>query len=145
LNEIVTIYYELDTAPPDISNIMQTPSQNSVFPEDEVKVNATVTDDLSGVKLVILNYTNNNGTWNPIEMTNIEGNIWNATIPAFPYNTNVTYTITAKDNFNNIATIQETGQIYWYIVVPEFSPTTILLILMAAALLISIARKKTKL
>jgi hypothetical protein len=142
LNEIVTIYYELDTAPPDISNIMQTPSQNSVFPEDEVKVNATVTDDLSGVKLVILNYTNNNGTWNPIEMTNIEGNIWNATIPAFPYNTNVTYTITAEDNFNNIATIQETGQIYWYIVVPEFSPFTILLILMAAALLISIARIK---
>jgi len=142
LNEIVTIYYELDTTPPEISNVMQTPSHNSVFPEDEVKVNATVTDDLSGVKLVILNYTNNNGTWNPIEMKNIEGNIWNATIPAFPCNTNVTYTIIAKDNFNNLATIQETGQIYWYIVVPEFSPFTILLVLMAAALLISIACRK---
>lgn len=144
LNEIVTIYYQLDTTPPEISNVVQTPSHNSVFPEDKVKVNATVTDDLSGVKLVILNYTNNNGTWNPIEMKNIEGNIWNATIPAFPYNTNVTYTITARDNFNNIATIQETGQIYWYIVVPEFSLFMILLILMAATLLISIACRKNQ-
>jgi len=142
LNEIVAIYYGLDSTPPNISNITQTPSQNSVFPEDEVKINATVTDDLSGVKRVILNYTNDNGTWNTIDMTNIEGNTWNATIPAFPYGTNVTYTITAEDNFNNISTTQETGQIYQYIVIPEFSPFMILLILLGTVLLISIARRK---
>lgn len=144
LKEITTIYYGLDTTPPKISNVTQTPSQNSVFPEDEVQVNATVTDDLSGVKQAILNYTNNNGTWNTIDMTNIEGNTWNATIPTFPYGTNVTYTIIAEDNFNNIAATQETGQEYQYAVIPEFSLFTILLILMTTALLISIAQRRIK-
>lgn len=142
LNEIVTIFYGLDTTPPNIGNITQTPSQNSVFPEDEVKVNATVTDDLSGVRRVILNYTNNDGTWNTIKMTNIEGSTWNATIPAFPNDTNVTYTIIAEDNFNNIITTQETGQECQYHVIPEFSSFMILLILMATVLLISIDRRK---
>jgi len=137
LSKIVSIYYELDTTPPSISEITQTPPRNSVFPEDEVKVNVTVIDDLSGVKCVILNYTNNNRTWNIVEMTNLEGNIWNGTIPAFPYNTNITYTITAEDNFNNKITTKETGQIYYYSVVPEFSPSMILLILTLTSLILS--------
>ena len=146
MKEIATIYYGLDTTPPNISNVTQTPSQNSVFPKDEVQVNATITDDLSGVKQAILNYTNNNGTWNTIDMTNIEENTWNATIPPFPYGTNVTYTIIAEDSFNNIATTQETGQEYQYDVIPEFSLFTILLFLMMTALLISIAlREKSSL
>jgi hypothetical protein len=146
LKEIATIYYALDTTPPNISNVTQTPSQNSVFPEDEVQENATVTDDLSGVKQAILNYTNNNGTWNTIDMTNMEGNTWNATIPTFPCGTNVTYTIIAEDNFNNIATTQETGQEYQYTVIPEFSLFTILPFFITTALLIGVApRKKSSL
>jgi hypothetical protein len=146
LKGIATIYYGLDTTPPYISNVTQTPSQNSVSPEDEVQVNATVTDDLSGVKQAILNYTNNNGTWNTIDMTNIEGNTWNATIPTFPYGTNVTYNIIAEDNLYNIATTQVTGQEYQYNVIPEFSLFTILLFFMTTALLIIIAlREKSSL
>jgi hypothetical protein len=139
LKEIATIYYGLDLTPPNIGNVTQTPSQNSIFPEDEVQVNATITDDLSGVKQAILNYTNNKGTWHTISMTNIQGIIWNATIPPLPYGTNVTYTITAEDNFNNIATTQETGQQYQYNVIPEFLPFTILLFFLTAMLLVGIA------
>jgi hypothetical protein len=145
LDSIASIYFALDTIAPNIINVLQTPYQNNVFPEDEVKVNATVTDDLSGVKRVILNYTNQNGTWNAIHMTNAEGNIWNATIRAYPYGTNVTYTIKAEDNFNNVVTSQEMGQEYQYYIIPEFPSFLILPISIAAMLLTGIAcRKRSK-
>jgi len=99
-----TVYFTVDTTPPNITDVSQIPLENNVLPEDEVKVNATVTDDLSGVKRVTLNYTNGNGTWFTINMTNPEGNIWNATIPTFPYGTNVTYVILAEDNVGNTVT-----------------------------------------
>lgn len=144
LNKIVPMHYGLDTTPPTISNVTQTPSQDSVLPKDAVAVNATVTDDLSGVRRVTLNYTNNDGTWSTVEMTNTEGNIWNAKIPAFPYDTNVTYAVTAEDNFNNIATTQ-TGQEYRYRVIPEFPSPTILSILLATlALTCTACRKKLR-
>ena len=120
VNAIASVYHSLDATPPEIIGIFQTPLHNSVLPEDEVKVNATVIDDLSGVRRVILNYTNHNGTWSTLDMSNIWGDVWNATIPAFTYGTNVTYTIIAEDNFNNKITSQEVGLECTYRVVPEF-------------------------
>jgi len=142
VNEIVNVYYGLDTTPPSISNVTQTPSPNNVSPEEEVTVNATVTDDLSGVKQVILNCSENNGTWNTIEMTNVEGNTWSATIPTCAYGTSVTYIITAEDNFNNVATTREAGQEYGYTVVPECPLFAFLPILTVAVLLAILARRK---
>ena len=143
VDTIASIYYALDTTPPDIIDVIQTPPQSNVLPEDEVKVNATVTDDLSGVRKVILNYTNHNGTWNYLDMTNIQGNFWNATIPIFPYGTNVTYTIVAEDNFNNTIMSQQVGLLFTYLVIPEFQVSAILLLAMLAmALATTVCRLK---
>jgi len=138
------VYFTVDTTHPNITDVSQTPPENNVLPTDEVKVNATVTDDLSGVKQVILNYTNGNGTWITAGMTNLEGNIWNATIPSFPYSTNVTYVIMAEDNANNTITTEEVfGYEYQYHVIPEFPSLIILpLFMIATFLAIIVYRRK---
>lgn len=132
----------LDTTPPNIVDVSQTPPENNVLPVDEVKVNATVTDDLSGIKQVVLNYTNGNGTWTTVDMTNLGGNIWNGTIPAFPYCTNVTYVIMAEDNANNTITTAEMGYEYQYHVVPEFSSITIVLLFMMTTLAVIVVHRR---
>jgi len=136
-----TVYFTVDTTPPNITSVSQTPPENNVLPTDEVKVNATVTDALSGVKQVTLNYTNGNGTWITAEMTNLEGDIWNGTIPAFPYCTNVTYVIIAEDNANNTITTEELEYEYQYHVIPEFQ-AAITLALFTFFTLIAVALTK---
>jgi len=136
-----TVYFTVDTTPPNITAVSQTPLENNVQPEDEVKVNATVTDDLSGVKQVTLNYTNGNGTWIIVDMANLEGNFWNATIPKFPYCTNVTYVIKAEDNANNTITTEELEYELQYHVIPEF-PIAIILPLFMFSVLIAVALPK---
>jgi hypothetical protein len=124
-----------DITPPNITDVSQFPFKNNVLPEDEVQVNATVTDDLSGVKQVTLNYTNGNGTLINVDMTNLEGNIWNATIPKLPYCTNVTYAIIAEDNANNTITTGEMGYEYQYHVIPELPSFIILSLFMLFTLI----------
>jgi len=136
-------YFTVDITAPNIAVVSQIPPKNNVLPEDEVRVNATVTDDLSGVKGVTLNYTTNNGTWFSVDMTNLEGTIWNATIPAFPYCTNVNYTVVAEDNVGNTITTDEME--YQYHVIPEFPSLLILPLFMIATLIAVVAyrRKRT--
>jgi hypothetical protein len=130
-----TVYFTVDTTPPNITNITQYPPLNNVLPKDEVKVNATVTDVLSTIKQVTSSYTNGNETWITTNMTNLGGNVWNATIPAFPYCTNITYMVIAEDNANNTITTKEMGHEYQYHVIPEFQPFLILPLLIIATLL----------
>jgi len=138
-----TVYFTVDTTPPNITDISQTPLENNVLPEDEVKVNATVTDELSGVKQVTLNYTSGDGTWVTVNMTKLEGNVWNATISAFPYGTDVTYKIIAEDNMDNTITTEELGYQYQYTVVPEFPTwTSMLLILIMLTVAIVIYKRR---
>ncbi|MEM3623452.1 MAG: hypothetical protein QXR76_06770, partial [Candidatus Bathyarchaeia archaeon] len=135
----------VDVTPPLIENVHQQPANDSVYPEDEVMVYANVTDDLSGVKQVTLNYTYTNatGTWNgTVIMDNLEGNLYNGTIPALPYCTNVTYIIIAEDNLNNMITTQEMGQEYRYHVIPEFSTQLMFPIIAASTLLAILIRKR---
>ena len=132
-----------DITPPNITGVSQSPPKENVLPGDEVKVNATVTDDVSGVERVVLNYTNGNGTWVIAEMTELEANLWNATIPAFPYGTNVTYVILAEDNAGHTVTSEELGYEYQYQVVPEF-PSVIILQLFIILSLISMVFMKLK-
>jgi hypothetical protein len=137
------VYFADDTTPPNIVDVSQVPSETEVWSEDNVKVNATVTDNFSRVKKVMLKYTNGNGTWITIEMTKIGEDVWNATIPPFPYDTNITYIITAEDSVNNTITSQEMGYTYQYHIVPEFSTIWLLPTIMIAALLMIIfCRKK---
>jgi WD40 repeat protein len=135
----------IDSTPPLIENVHQQPTNENVHPEDDVMVYANVTDDLSGVKQVILNYTytNSTGTWHgTITMGNPEGNIYNGTIPRLPYCTNVTYVIIAEDNFNNTVTTEEMGREYKYHVIPEFPPQFVLPLLVTATLLAMLLRKR---
>jgi len=132
-------------APPTISNVSQTPLADNVQPEDEVKISAIVMDP-NGVKQVILNYTytNSSGTWTcVVNMTNLEGNVWNATIPAFANGTNVTYRIIAVDNMNNTITTEDLGHEFQYIVIPEF-PSFFILILIITATLFTVIFYKRK-
>jgi hypothetical protein len=137
-----TVYFTVDTTPPNITDVSQTPPENNVLTEDEVKVNATVIDELSGVKRVTLDFTNGNGTWITVDMTSFEGNVWNATIPAFPYCTNVTYVIIAEDGVNNIITTEEMGHEHQYHVVPEFLSAMIMLLFTIATLLAVLLYKR---
>jgi parallel beta-helix repeat protein len=140
-----TVYFTVDTTKPDITNVVQDPLTN-VLPETVVKINATVTDATSRIKQVLLNctFTNSTDTWYTVfSMTHLTGDIWNATIPPYPYGTNVTYVIIAEDNAGNtITTEQIYGYKYEYQVVPEFPLPTILLLLMLATLLIAVVVRK---
>jgi hypothetical protein len=136
------VYFSDDTTPPNIANVSQVPSKTNVRPEDEVKLNASITDNLSGVKKVVLKYTNGNGTWTTVEMTKIEECVWNAVIPSFPYDTNVTYSIAAEDNVNNTITSQEMGYTVQHETVSEFSAPWLLPSFMITALLLIIFYKK---
>ncbi|MEM2105982.1 MAG: hypothetical protein QXV21_05925 [Candidatus Bathyarchaeia archaeon] len=139
------VCFYVDTLPPNITDVCQFPQAENVFPEDIVEVNATVTDDVSGVKRVSLffAYANASGVWiGVVDMVNVEGNVWSATIPSFPYCTNVTYAIEAEDNVGNFATTVEMGYVIQYHVIPEFQSFLILPVLIAASLLTSLFRKK---
>ena len=133
-----TVYFAVDTTPPNIMEVSQIPHASNVLPEDEVKVNVTVIDDLSGVKHMTLNCTTDNGTWFTHEMTNLEGNIWNCTIPRFPYCTNVTYVIIAEDSIGN----RITTRAHQYQIVPEFSLSFIYPLFMIATLVILIIYRR---
>ncbi|MEM3577259.1 MAG: hypothetical protein QXX51_02230 [Candidatus Bathyarchaeia archaeon] len=141
------VCFYVDTLPPNITDICQFPSAENVFPEDIVGVNATVTDDVSGVKRVTLFYAHANasGVWiSVVNMVNVEGEVWSAAIPSFPYCTNVTYAIEAEDNVGNIATTAEIEYVIQYHVIPEF-PSAIILtmsMLVVATLLTILFRKR---
>jgi hypothetical protein len=130
------VHFTIDATPPEITNVSQTPSKDNVNPDDEVRVNATVTDIMSGVQRVILNYTTNNGTWFNVEMSNLEDSIYNGTIPSFDYCTYVNYTIIAEDTFGNIITTEDMAYELDYHVVPEFVSS---MIMMAVMIIISLA------
>jgi len=131
-----TVYFTVDTTPPNVTNVSQSPLPNNVLPDDEVKVNATVIDILSEVRQVILIYTNGNGTWVFVYMTSLEGDVWNGTIPKFDYCTWMNYTFSAKDGVGNWNTHEEIyGYQYQYHVIPEFSLLIILSLFMTLSLL----------
>jgi glucose/arabinose dehydrogenase len=133
-----------DITPPTIGNVVQQPPENSVHLEETVRIEVNVSDDQSGVKLVVLNYTQNESVWFILNMTSVEAGLFNATIPAMPYNANVTYIIIAEDNANNVITTQELGREYRYVVIPEFpSSLSVILSLIASFSAVMAHRRKT--
>jgi len=132
-----------DSAPPFIENVDQEPAEDDVYPDDEVMVYANVTDE-SGVKQVILSYTNGNGTWISVNMTSLEYDVWNGTIPQFDFGTWINYTITAEDNVGNTITSEEVlGYQCRYHVIPEF-PLVILPLFMLATLIAAAAFRRKR-
>ena len=143
MGETATVWFTVDTTPPNITDVIQTPVDSKETPDDRVRVNATVTDTVSGVERVSLNYTDGNGTWIIAEMTNLEGDIWNGTIPAFPHGTNVTYIIIAEDKAGNTVTTEQLyGHPNEYKVLPEFPLWIILPLFLVATASTLVARKR---
>jgi hypothetical protein len=133
----------VDSTPPLIDDVYQEPASDNVLPDDTVMVYANVTDDLSGVKQVILAYTTDNETWVTVNMTNLEGDQYNGTIEGYPYCTTVRYVITAVDNYNNTITTVEKGYEYTYHVIPEFALQLFIpLFLVATVLALMLRRRK---
>jgi hypothetical protein len=133
-----------DSTPPNINEVTQEPDRNSVYPGDEVVIFANVTDDESGVKQVTLNYTTGNGTWFSLTMEPQETDIYNGTIPTFPYCTTVTYVVIAEDYANNTkTTIQMMLQLNYH-VIPEFTVPAFAAIFAATTLLAAAARRRKR-
>jgi parallel beta-helix repeat protein len=123
-----------------ICNVSQIPTGGTLLPTDQVMVNATVTH-LYAVERVMLNYTiaNDTGTFTvSVDMTNAEGDVWNATIPAYPAGTNVTYIIIGQDDMGNVISSQQQGYTLSYQVIPEFSSIVLLLTLAVLTLLVAV-------
>ena len=142
---LLTLYvFEVleDSTPPLIESVHQEPANDTVTPDDEVMVYANVSDDQTGVKQVTLSYTTDNETWFIANMTNLEGNLYNATIPPFQYSTNVRYLIMAEDYANNTITTEEMGYTYQYHVIPEFSSLLILPLFMLVSSIAALFYKK---
>jgi len=136
------VYFTVDTTPPSITQVVQSPTKENVYPTDKVKVNVTVTDALAGVKQVILNYTTNNVTWFSIVMTNVEGSIFNATIPEFPADTSVNYLIRAEDNVGNVNMSGKMEYTCQYPVIAEFASVIGLFLFMAVTLLVVVIYRR---
>jgi parallel beta-helix repeat protein len=139
------VTFEIDTAPPEIVSLIQTPPESNIMPDEIVAINVTIDDNVTGVKTVYLNYTctNTSGTFSGlILMTNTQGNSWNATLPGFPNGTNLTYMIVAEDNVGNIASsIQR--QLSYLDVVPEYSMLMAMSLLAACSFLaLALAKRK---
>jgi len=141
------IYFSVDTTGPNITDVSQIPPGQIITQDDKVAINATITDHLSGVKQATLVYSYINSSGGPwiedISMAPLAGDIWNATMPAYPQGTNITYAILAEDNAGNTITTQELGYYYQYSVIPEFpSVIAALLGLAFAATTIILSKKR---
>jgi len=126
-----------------VCNVSQTPEGGMIPPADEVRITATITH-LYPVERALLNYTttNSTGTFHlSLNMTNAKDDVWNATIPAFPLGTNVTYIIIVQDSEGNTISSQQQGYAFEYQVIPEFSYILMLAPLVIITLLMAIVSK----
>jgi len=134
-----------DNVPPEILSISRIPSEEYVQQGIAVKVNATVVDGSSGVKHVRLNYTHTNNSaaqTEIVDMQNLIGNVWNATIPSFLNGTNVTYLVIAEDYVGNNVTSEDLGYVCRYVVIPEYPMAAFSAFLMAITLLGVLVRRR---
>jgi hypothetical protein len=137
------VHFTVNTALPNITSIVQSPIASNVQPLTAVNVNATVTSTAT-ITQVTLNYTTDGGTWTPLAMTNLQGNIWNGTISGQGTGTSITYVIVAEDNESRTVNSQDLGYTLHYTVIPEFSPLFLVPVFILAAVLgVMIKRRKT--
>ncbi len=106
-----------DFVPPTISNVAHVP--NSPYPSEIVTVSAKVTEpaDASGVKNVLLWYTEA-GTWTFTDMT-LQDGVWIADIPGQNGGLGVKFFVEAFDNAGNNA---ETSTFGYTVIIPNISP-----------------------
>ncbi len=132
----------LDTSPPSVTSLMQTP-ENEIQPNQSVKIVANVTDKPSSVKEVTLFYSlNHSTTWTDLPMIlNETTNLYETTIPGQSIGTLVQYKIVAYDHAGNQAIDDDNGYFHSYVVVFELSPILTLIMFTVYGTLARIARK----
>jgi len=87
---------KFDNSPPTISDIDHEPETPK--PDDEVTVSASIIDDFSGVKEVVLWFSTDGGnTWNQVEMRNPTGSTYTADIPNQAGGVTVQFKVSAED------------------------------------------------
>jgi parallel beta-helix repeat protein len=116
---------KLDKTNPTIGIPLRMPS-GDVLPSQEVKVTVDATDDLGGVKNVILLYTVTDGTiWKNLNMSyNIYTSLYEVTIPSQPAGTSVKFKIVVYDHAGNIDVEDNSGKYYKYTVYTPLSLST---------------------
>ncbi len=119
----------VDDTPPKIGSPLHTPQDPT--PDKQVRVNVNATDEISGIREVILSYGNDTN-WVNMSMTWIGGDTYTANITEMPYQTNVRYKIIAYDNSNNSAVNDNDENFYTYIVISEFSSVAIIMVFFVA-------------
>jgi len=134
----------LDITPPTIGTPSQDPDFTAVEPYQNVTVTVDVLDEGVGIREVTLSYTINEGqTWTNTTMNNISNNTYMGKIPGFQADTHIQYKIIAYDKANNPAVEDRNGEYYIYTVIPEFTATMFLLILVLSTIVIFIAKKRS--
>ncbi len=112
----------VDDTPPRIEAVVQVPPESVVPLDVEVLVKVSTADSVSGVRYVSLTLTaiDASGTQSKvINMTSLDGYNWEATLPSFAQDTNVTYTIRAEDLSGNAVDTDTMGCHYYYCIIPE--------------------------
>jgi parallel beta-helix repeat protein len=133
-----------DKTPPTIETLSYTPSEGVPL-NQEVTVTVNVTDTKSGVKNVTLSYKLGNATsWIDLLMNyNETSHLYEIVIPGQPNQTSVSFKITAFDNAENMATIDNAGKYYVYNVIPEFTLIALLSSMIVSSLIIVYAKRKS--
>ncbi len=115
----------IDETPPHVDSPAHEPE--TAMPYQNVTVSVNVTDELSGVREVILSYSASDGA-NWINTTMTKAVLaYRGIIFGYPEGTNISYKILAYDNKGNVAINNNTGLYYVYTVIPEFSTLPMLL------------------
>jgi hypothetical protein len=134
-----------DSSSPEIDVPTQVPSRDSVMPDNDVMVSVNITDPGSGVKNATVYYElNDDGAWTATEMNfNSTSQLYWATIPGQPQNTQVRFRILAFDNSENNASRDGPDVYFTYQVVPEFNVVIMLVpVALSSLILFSAAAKK---
>jgi parallel beta-helix repeat protein len=140
-----TIFFTVDSTPPNIVSTVQFPFVDGVLPGNSVTVNVAVIDNVTAVQSVNLTYAyiTSAGAGNgSITMTEVSANVWTATLTALPYETNVTYVIIASDYAGNTITTKQLGYEYRYTVIPEYQFQSILYLFIVGLLAALLMPKK---
>ncbi len=120
LSILIDDFAIVDSEPPEILSVNQVTSTPVYY--SEVIVQTEVTDNLEDIKEVILHY-NTGSNWDTKTCDHISGDLYETSIPALPYGTEIDYYISALDWSSREAIDDNGGFYYSYTVGDDIAPT----------------------
>lgn len=96
-----TRFFSIDLTPPSITNISYSPnSTDDVDPSTNITFNASISDSVSDIGLVILQYFNGS-SWNNVTMSNSSLNNYGVILPLSSVEANYTFNVWTNDSSGN--------------------------------------------